>query len=384
MSQGAELTRLRAEIRAVTLDILRLFGKRQQLARRIGLQKALLGLPVENRRAEEDLRRLVSEECDRVGVRRSAGKSLLNLLLGESKRVQNEVKATSPGGVARLERLAVVGGGGAMGILFARYFKERGHDVAIFDIDPRRARRAAEETGASLRSNLREAVEDVELVLVSVPVEDAPRVIREIVSGTGGGSVVVEISSLKAEIIEALRGAARRGSTPLSLHPLFGPGAGTPRGQNMAVIPVVDEEKELQLASELFPTSALFPVDAEAHDEAVGLTLGLVYYMNVGFASVLADRDPADLRSLGGPFFRLQLLLCEALISQNPGLYLSILRESEEARLLLLKLAAKLREISTDGDLSPEAQETLRMKLAQDPDFSEAYGRIYRLQDLLT
>ena len=129
------MARLREEIRAVTLDIVHLVGNRQRLARQIGSHKALLGLPVKNRRREEDLRRLVSDECDRMGVRREVGESLLSLLLYESERVQNEAWA-KPKGVARLRRVAVVGGGGAMGNVFTRYFMERGHEVVIFDTDP--------------------------------------------------------------------------------------------------------------------------------------------------------------------------------------------------------------------------------------------------------
>lgn len=377
------MARLREEIRAVTLDIVHLVGNRQRLARQIGLHKELLGLPVKNRGREEDLRRLVFDECDRMGVRREVGQSLLSLLLYESERVQNEAWA-KPKGVARLRRVAVVGGGGAMGTLFTRYFMERGHEVVIFDTDPEQARTVSKETGASVRASLRKAVKDVDLVLVSVPVEETPRVIQELASRTKRGSVVVEVSSLKARTVKVLREMAARGLMSLSLHPLFGPGAGTLLDQSMAVIPVLDEEKELELARELFPASKLFTVDAEAHDKAVALTVGLVYYMNVGFASVLADRDPVQLRELGGVSFRLQLLLCEALISQDPALYVSLLGGSKETSRLLSRLAQKLGQISQEGGLSNQAEWALRKRLAQDPWFSGAYRSIYRLQHLLS
>ena len=242
----------------------------------------------------------------------------------------------------------------------------------------------SEETVASVRASLRNAVKDVYLVLVSVPVEETPRVIQELASRTKGGSVVVEVSSLKARTVKVLREMAARGLMSLSLHPLFGPGAGTPLDQSMAVIPVLDEEKELELARELFPASKLFTVDAEAHDKAVALTVGLVYYMNVGFASVLADRDPVQLRKLGGVSFRLQLLLCEALISQDPALYVSLLGGSEETSRLLSRLAQKLGQISQEGGLSNQAELALRKRLARDPWFSGAYSSIYRLQHLLS
>lgn len=81
---------LREEVRSVTIEIMRLVGKRLSLVRRIGERKLRKGLPVENLEVERRLRKMVSEKCEAYGVSLSFGLRLLNLLIEEGKRIQKE------------------------------------------------------------------------------------------------------------------------------------------------------------------------------------------------------------------------------------------------------------------------------------------------------
>ncbi len=90
-----ELKELRQEIANVTMNLIRLVGKRNDLARRVGRLKSSLSLPVEDERVEDSLLREVAAECDRVGVSRRAGMKILGLLLSESKLVQGAVTTKS-------------------------------------------------------------------------------------------------------------------------------------------------------------------------------------------------------------------------------------------------------------------------------------------------
>jgi len=85
------LRALREEIAKVTLEIVRLCGRRFILAGRIGEVKAAMGLPLEDRRVEEGLRRMILEECKLLGLSEEFGTNLLNLLIEESKRIQRSI-----------------------------------------------------------------------------------------------------------------------------------------------------------------------------------------------------------------------------------------------------------------------------------------------------
>ena len=90
MGEELNLDELREEIRKITVDMLRLAGKRLSLAKRIGEIKRQKGLPMEDLKAEKELKHLVLEKCRVYGVDERLGLKLLNLLIDEAKRAQRE------------------------------------------------------------------------------------------------------------------------------------------------------------------------------------------------------------------------------------------------------------------------------------------------------
>jgi len=86
----AELEELRREVASVTLEILRLCRRRNELAEKIAEIKMKLNLPVEDLSVEEDLRRRVLDLCRSEDMDENFCLKLLDLLIGESKRLQRE------------------------------------------------------------------------------------------------------------------------------------------------------------------------------------------------------------------------------------------------------------------------------------------------------
>jgi len=87
----SELESLRREISAITFEILRLCKKRLDIAKRIAMVKSRDGLPIEDLRVEENLRKRVNVFCREKGLHEDFCNALLDLLIKESKRVQKEV-----------------------------------------------------------------------------------------------------------------------------------------------------------------------------------------------------------------------------------------------------------------------------------------------------
>lgn len=92
MGEESNLDDLREEIRKITVDMLRLAGKRLSLAKRIGEIKRQKGLPMEDLKAEKELKHVVLEKCRVYSVDERLGLKLLNLLINEAKRVQSELE----------------------------------------------------------------------------------------------------------------------------------------------------------------------------------------------------------------------------------------------------------------------------------------------------
>jgi len=221
-------------------------------------------------------------------------------------------------------RVAIIGGAGRMGRLFARYFHQRGDEVIISDIDEEKARIFADNLGIRMARNNMEAAESAELIMVCTPIETASTVINDLLGGIRGSAVLTEISSVKSPVMPVMRKAVEKGLNVLSVHPLFGPGVKDVSGERIAVVPVEDEASEIGLARRIFPDMRILSVDFERHDYVMALTLSLTHFMNMAFASVLADEDLRELKSLGGTTFRMQMMLIEGMMTEDPGLFTSI------------------------------------------------------------
>jgi len=90
MSEESNLDMLREEIKKITIEIIRLTGKRLLLAKKIGEIKNQRNLPIEDLKVEKELNQVIIEKCQIYNVDRSFGLKLLNLLIDEAKRVQIE------------------------------------------------------------------------------------------------------------------------------------------------------------------------------------------------------------------------------------------------------------------------------------------------------
>ena len=88
-SEPGPLEPLREEMDTVTLEMVRLLGRRSELARRIGEAKRGMGAPVDDSGREGDLRAKVIESCA-DGSEAAMASRLLNFLLNESVQVQSK------------------------------------------------------------------------------------------------------------------------------------------------------------------------------------------------------------------------------------------------------------------------------------------------------
>ena len=83
-----ELSKLRAQIRDVTLEIIAKAHKRMELSERIGTIKGNLNIEIEDERVEQEIRRSVTDFSHKRGIDPAFSGRLLNILLMESVRLQ--------------------------------------------------------------------------------------------------------------------------------------------------------------------------------------------------------------------------------------------------------------------------------------------------------
>jgi chorismate mutase len=87
---GAAINRHREGIQAIDRQILELLGNRMRLAEKIGILKKGAGLPITDKQREDKLREAYIAYARKHGLPSEFVESLLEVILKESKRIQNQ------------------------------------------------------------------------------------------------------------------------------------------------------------------------------------------------------------------------------------------------------------------------------------------------------
>ncbi|MFW9807924.1 MAG: prephenate dehydrogenase/arogenate dehydrogenase family protein [Candidatus Thorarchaeota archaeon] len=273
-------------------------------------------------------------------------------------------------------KIAVIGGAGRMGKWLVNHFLEVGHSVMVAD-----PKANGGKSGFELISN-NVAAAKADVVLISVPMEDTTSVIREVIPYMRENSILCEISTLKSNIIEDLRKIARGNIRPLSIHPLFGPGASTLK-KRYALIPVHDSHEERNVAESLFPKSQIIVVEADIHDRIMALTLSLPYFMNMIFASVLKDEDISLMQQLSGTTFAVQFMLTGSIMSHTSEFHRALHKENayftEILQKLLTKTIEEVKRLTSDIEGFEKSYSDIKSSLEEKLSLEDKYQEMYRV-----
>lgn len=118
---------------------------------------------------------------------------------------------------------------------------------------------------------------------------------------------------------------------PLSIHPMFGPGAKQLRDTKILIIPVRNKRKEQRLVKSLFNEAKTIVIKSpKYHDALMAVILGMVYYVNLLLGVTLSNENIKLLKKFSGTTFYLQALLFESILTDNSSLISSLLADNKE------------------------------------------------------
>jgi prephenate dehydrogenase len=220
-------------------------------------------------------------------------------------------------------KITIVGGAGAMGRFFSKLLAEE-FDVVIYDTG-KGAKETAEKLGITFGENLEKEVGESDAVLISVPIDVAADVIKMVSRKMKKGSLLMDITSIKREPVEAMRLA--EGIEAVGLHPMFGPTATSLRGQRILVIPV-REGKWFPRIKRFFQKKGaiLQLVSAEEHDSLMAVIQGLTHFSHLALAFTYKKLgfDLEEARKYASPSFNILLDFVGRTLAQPPHLYFMI------------------------------------------------------------
>ena len=255
-----------------------------------------------------------------------------------------------------MTRILILGGTGETGSWFARYFKEKGFNVAVWGPSGKVA--VAERLGVRYaHDKIKEATES-DIVLVSVLVEKTVEVIREVAPRMHAGSLIMDVTSVKSGPVKAMKTYAPKGVEVLGTHPMFGPTMPSLRGQTIILTPVPGKsEKWLPVIQSLFEADGarIEILEADEHDEIMAVVQALTHFAYIGIGAALRalDFDVERSRKFMSPVYEIMIDFVGRILDQNPELYAAIQKNPKamKVRQTFVTECMRLCEKTDAGDL---------------------------------
>lgn len=207
--------------------------------------------------------------------------------------------------------IGIIGGTGGMGRWFADFFEKEGHPVLVSGRD--RGARPAEMAGTC------------PVVIVSVPIRSTTEVIRQTGPHMKRDSLLMDLTSLKAEPVRAMLESSV--SEVIGLHPLFGPSVPSIEDQNIVICPA-RSGKWLPWVRDVFGRKGAKLVEAtpERHDEIMAVVQALNHLDTIVMGLVIRQSGlEREIReSFSTPILRGKLGMIDRVFS-NPRLHTELI-----------------------------------------------------------
>ena len=281
-----------------------------------------------------------------------------------------------------IKQISIIGAGGKMGSWFTNYFSKRNNaHLILYDINPHFQSNVDNST---ISHNIDDCVGNADIVFLCVPVRNTPITVKRCASKMKSGAILAEISSVKYRSFKALKNISSA-IRPLSIHPMFGPGADDIKNMNILLVPVQDEKTEISISNNLFPNALITVIpDPKIHDELIALVLGLTHYTNVIFGSILVKENFRLLKKVSGTTFGLQSLLCRGIFTDAPDLIAALLLENPSARKYIQKYVKetnKFAKLILEGNESKIKIHLQKIKtiLEEQQNLELSYQQMYHL-----
>ncbi len=213
-------------------------------------------------------------------------------------------------------KIGIIGGKGKMGRLFKNLFEKRGYPVEVSDIN------------TNLTNT--ELVKRNKIILISVPMEVFPEVVKEISPFVENYHWVIDICSLKREPVKVMKMYFKKGEI-LATHPLFGPYEKDLKGKTVAFYPVRGKNVSKWFKKVMSDEGLkLVRISPKKHDEIMALVQVINHFWLILLAKMMKDSgfNLRDVVYLSTPSFLRQLYILKRLAKQDIGLYAKIQLEN--------------------------------------------------------
>ena len=247
------------------------------------------------------------------------------------------------------KNITIIGGSGGMGKVFGKFFQDNEFVVTFYARNEDKLKKAATELNVNYELSLEKSVENADMVMISIPINSTPDMIRKVGPFLKKNTLIFDITSLKHAVFKALTEIKNKFPVNcISLHPMFGPGISDMKNYVMMVLKVggtSQYDEQINEFLNLFKFNGLIITETlpEVHDKRIALTLGVPHMLSILFLNLLrSTNEPLnELTRYTGTTFLLQKVFAESIIQREMEMFGEIQMENKEF-LKILDLFEKL------------------------------------------
>ncbi|MCP4672530.1 MAG: bifunctional chorismate mutase/prephenate dehydrogenase [Desulfobacula sp.] len=319
---------LRDNIDKIDSQILSLLARRHDQVLKVVNLKKEHNIPVYHPAREEDLIYRLRTQAKKADLDPDFLEELYRTILRHSRVKQTdqmEINGILPNG-----RVLIIGGKGQMGSFFASLFIKSGYEVRIL--------------GKSDWSMAEQLCQDIDLALISVPIEQTCDIIEKLSPYLPLNAVLADLTSIKLKPVNKML-ACHKGPVT-GLHPLFGPDPGSLDKQIIVTTPGRDSKACQWVINQLSVWGGVIvSSSAQEHDKIMEIVQVLRHFATFCFGQFLFDQRTKIERTLefSSPIYRLELGMVGRLFAQDASLYSEIIFASKSRRTLLNKYVSSLK-----------------------------------------
>jgi prephenate dehydrogenase len=234
----------------------------------------------------------------------------------------------SDSGIQKVNRLAIVGGNGAVGKLFAELLGSHCHSLVI--CDPRIPHHHIEGHVEFIKGDINDFLESKylstsDIVLLTTPEEPAVKAIDLFCAKMRENQALIDTMSVKTDIVSAMK----LGDTEcekISINPMFGPSLGF-RNQSVAVVKINSGPlSEFLLERVVDAGCQLIEMDEYDHDKSTAIIQCLTHAVLIAFGMTLnqVGYKAEDLKHIWTPPHSVMLSLLSRMLVLDPEVYWDI------------------------------------------------------------
>jgi len=332
------LSAFRERIDEIDEQILDLLRERGDVVKDVLLTKIQKKLPIYVAGREANKIQSFREMAIKRDMDPNWAEDFLRMIMSSSRASQSA--SEFPSATATSKTILILGGGGGMGVQYSNLFSASGHNVRILDKND--------------WARAEELFRDIDLVVVSVPINITVDVIRKAVQFMPKSAIIADFTSNKKEALQAMLDLHE--GPVVGLHPMHGPDVQNLSKQLMICSHGRDEDAYTWLLNQfqLWGMRILF-VEPERHDRVMHMVQGLRHFVALLHGSFMKEFDlkPEEILHFSSPIYRAELMMTGRIFAQDAELYADIVFANEERRKILLQFMdhhSRLADMVRKGD----------------------------------